>query len=485
MKAAERSNKPGRASPREFGRRLRCAGRALLGLALLVASPAGGAPEVLRVGVSGDYAPFSILAPGEPPIHAGFDVTVARAYAEERGLAVEFVRFRWPELLRSLAAGRFDVAMSGVTVRPERSLAGRFSVPVAEGGAVVLVREPSRFADLEGLDHRKTRLGVNAGGHLEQVARARFRHATLVFVPDNDAVRDALLSWNLDAALTDSFEAPLWQALDPELGRMGPLTLDRKAYLVHPQRAALAADLDTWLLAREADGSLGRLRRQQLGLDNARATASPLGALLAAADERLALMPLVLAAKRQAVRPVQDRARETLVIDAGVASVGRAAARGQRPAPPEVAVRAFFRAQIEAAKQVQLSAGRDPGFAPPEQIPDLETELRPALLRIGERLAALLMALPEGLDASTVRQAAQTELRARWLSDDSRRELADAVAAVSPPAAATQDEPSAGEEAGGQASQDRQGEARPVAEQGEAPAQDGDLPGDEAVQGQQ
>ena len=143
------------------------------------------------MGTSGDYAPFSLAAEGGEP--SGFDVEVARRYAKERGLELEFVRFRWPNLLRDLEAGRFDLAMSGITVVPRRSLAGRFSVPVAESGAVLLTREPERWKTLDELDRPDLRIGVNAGGYLEQVARRRFPRATLLAIPSNQAVREALL----------------------------------------------------------------------------------------------------------------------------------------------------------------------------------------------------------------------------------------------------------------------------------------------------
>ena len=53
----------------------------------------------------------------------------------------------------------------------------------------------------------------------------------------------------------------------------------------------LADDLDAWLLEREADGTLAALRASHLGEGAAAPVATPLGALLAALDERLALMP--------------------------------------------------------------------------------------------------------------------------------------------------------------------------------------------------
>lgn len=395
-------------------------------LALVLAAPAAAESARLRVGTSGDYAPFSVAAPATPGAYAGFDLALARAYAEERGLALELVPFRWPELLADLRARRFDVAMSGVTVRPERSVAGRFSVPVAESGAVVLVRDDGRFDSLEALDRRGVRIAVNAGGHLARAADARFERATLVSIPDNEAVLAALQSLSVDAAVSDTFEAPLWRARDGNLVQFGPFTRDRKAYLVRDDRAALAADLDGWLLAREQDGTLGRLRREYLGAA-AGPTATPLAALVAAMDERLALMPWVVAAKRREVRPISDPARERKVIEAGLAAVRDRVARAGVEPPPEPALRAFFRAQIEAAVQVQVAVGRAPSAPDEASAPDLEQELRPALLRIGERMAALLLALPPDVDAAAVDTALRHGLRSPWLSDASRDALARAL----------------------------------------------------------
>ncbi len=82
-------------------------------------------------------------------------------------------------------------------------------------------------------------------------------------------------------------------------------------------------------------------------------------------------------------------------------------------------------------RRLQLAAGRDPSYQPEEPVPDLQAELRPALLRIGERIAALLLALPEGLDAAEVRRATREGLRSPWLGESTRRALADAITALS------------------------------------------------------
>ena len=388
-------------------------------------------PQTLRVGTSGDYAPFSISSGEESGLPEGFSVAIARAYAEERGLALEFVPFRWADLIPALNAERFDVAISGVTVRPERSAAGRFTVPVVETGAVLLVRQPERWSKVEDLDRGDVRIGVNAGGHLERVARERFPRAVLISIRNNLAVRTALVEETLHAAVTDTLEAPIWLRDTQGLAVLGPFTRDRKAILVRRDRPALAADLNDWLMERESDGSLAALRRRYLGESAGRPVATALGSLLAAIDERLALMPWVGVAKRRSGLPLEVPEREELVLDAAVAEVRAAADRAGVAPPPDVSVHRLFRAQMEAAKEVQWKAVKDRTYAVPEPLPDLNTSLRPGLIRIGERIAQLLLKLPRDLEATRVREAALEELRAPYLSERSALAIADAIAVLS------------------------------------------------------
>jgi cyclohexadienyl dehydratase len=405
----------------------------LLLIAVLLVAPASGALEggVLRVGTSGDYAPFSLASGEDPVVFDGFDVAVARAYAEERGLVLLLERFRWPHLIEDLEVDRFDLAMSGVTIDPERSAAGRFSVPVVETGAVVLARQPERFPDLASLNRSIVRIGFNAGGHLEQVAAARFRRATLVAIPDNAAVLDALLRQDVHAVLTDTAEASVWLSAGEGLKLLGPFTRDRKAYLVRADRPGLAADLDHWLLEREADGSLGALRRRYLGDNAGPAVAQPLSALLAAVDERLSLMPIVGVAKRREGIPLVAERREATVLAAALEAVREAEAAAKMAAQPRELVLAVFRAQIEAAKQVQWAAIQDSRYERPDVVPGVDEVLRPALLRIGDKIARLLVALPRGLDSEALRAAARDQLRTPRLAEASKLAIADSIAKLS------------------------------------------------------
>jgi cyclohexadienyl dehydratase len=395
-------------------------------LALLAAISPSGARETapLRVGVSGDYPPFSFALEEDSSELEGFDLAVARAYAAERDLELELVRFRWPALLADLAADRFDLAMSGITIRPERSIGGIFTVPVIASGAVALVRKGSGIAELESLDYPIRRIAVNQGGHLERVTRARFPRAAVIAIPENARVREALLSGKADAVVSDTLEAPIWREGREDMVQLGPFTSDLKAYLVHPDRGELAADLDAWLMARESDGTLAALRRRYLGHGDSPLTAEPLPALLAAVGERLDLMPLVAEAKRATGAAVDAPEQEARVIEAALEAAREARFTGAS----EHGVRRFFEVQIAAAKEIQRATLAGPArTAPPA---DLETALRPALLRLARRIALLAQSLPARIDRRDLEARARERLRTPGLSESARAALVEAILAL-------------------------------------------------------
>ncbi len=389
-------------------------------LLLLLACAGGDANKpVLRVGTSGDYAPFSLR--GEDGRRSGFDVEVARAYARERGLTIRWLPVRWTTLERDFAAGRFDIVMSGVTVRPERALTGRFSLPVTTAGVVLLGREPP--AGLLRLDGGQ-KLVVNAGGHLERTARRLFPEAELLPLSPNAAVRAALLAGEADLAVSDTLEAPSWLAGTNGLRVFGPYSRDWKAYWLPADARERTHDLDAWLLAREADGTLAALRARHLPEGARAASATPLVALGAAIEERLALMPFVAEAKRARGESVEAQAQESAVIDAALTAVREAAAEARVPAPSDAAVGELFSALIAAAREVQEATLTGPPAGSPPA--DLERALRPALARISERIAWLLVQLPDPLDVDELRSVLG-QIDANGLEATTRERIARAL----------------------------------------------------------
>lgn len=393
-------------------------------------------PAVLRVGTSGDYPPFSDWKQERP---SGFSVALVEAFAAEHGLEPTWVRFRWPELVGDFSAGRFELAAGGITVRPERSVLGRYTVPVVRNGAVLLLRRPrwapppagarvlsQALAEVRALDQPALRVAVNRGGHLERVARSLFHQAQVTAIADNAAVREALATGQVDAALTNTVEGPHWAQGLEGLEQLGPLTRDVVALYVRPDQPRLAAQLDAWLMAQEESGALGQLRARYLGAGAAETTARPVEALLAATAERLALMPLVAAAKQRAGTPVEDSSQEARVRESFRASVREAAVALNVAPPPDEALDAFTQAQMDAAKALQRRMPLDTGGP----VFSLEKELRPAVARVSAKMAALVVRLPPGLEPAAVSEQARDWLGASGLEPAEVERLAQALAAL-------------------------------------------------------
>ncbi|HEY8516745.1 MAG TPA: transporter substrate-binding domain-containing protein [Candidatus Binatia bacterium] len=420
----------------------------------------------LRVGTSGDYPPFSVRA--SDGSLDGFDVAVARAYAADRGRPLELVPFAWPELERRLLAGDFDVAMGGITVRGDRLARAPMTAAVARASAVLVVPADAPEADARVArgDGAGLRVAVNRGAHLERVARATLPGATLVLLDDNRSLAPVLASGEVDAVVTDtlelqSFAAP--GAPQPRVARV--LTYDRKAYWVAPHATELADDLDQWLAAREADGTLASLRARY-GVESADAPASALDPATARVVDlvarRLLLMPEVAAAKRVASLPIDVPSREQQVY----ARARDEAARVGLAAEPYVAL---VREEVEVAKVVQratlataapasaaTSSGTVAGDATPAAAAGdagaddavarakrrLEQELRPAIDRLDRALrAALLAAAPIRADEAALVAALRADAPVPGFGDEEARRLARALKAI--PAAAPPPAPSA------------------------------------------
>jgi chorismate mutase len=117
--------------------------------------------------------------------------------------------------------------------------------------------------------------------------------------------------------------------------------------------------------------------------------------------DRLALAPLVAQAKWNAHLPVQDAAREA----SQLADLrARATARGLSTAWVET----FFRAQIEAGKEIQQAQMKrwTAAAAPPfPAAPDLRADIRPKLDGLNQAILDLLVELGPRLPTPTVQAA--------------------------------------------------------------------------------
>ncbi len=223
------------------------------------------ATGVVRIGMTGDYAPFSLEADHRLQ---GLDVDLALEFAKSLGVQARFVHTSWPSLMTDYAAGRFDLAMSGISITPQRSAIARFSIPYQAGGKTALARctEAVKFRSLEDIDRSQTRVIVNPGGTNESFVREHLHAARIIDYPDNRTIFNELLAGRADVMITDDIEAELQHRRQPLLCRSSQNTFTKssKAWLLQPDEQ-FAARADAWLSKQLMRGVVEKLLEQALG----------------------------------------------------------------------------------------------------------------------------------------------------------------------------------------------------------------------------
>lgn len=243
-------------------------------LSLLFAAPALAQTRLddilsrgtLRVGLTGDYRPFSLKdASGA---YTGLDVDMANDLAAAMGVKLEIVPTTWSTLLPDLTESKFDIGMGGISITLARQKVAFFSIPVMRAGKAAIARcaDKDRFATLDRIDSPNTRVIVNPGGTNERFDRANLKRAEIVPFPDNTHIFDELAAGQADVMITDAVETRLQQKLHPELCAIHPdqpFDFGELAYLL-PRDVALKMYVDQWLHITAESGTWGRLLARYL-----------------------------------------------------------------------------------------------------------------------------------------------------------------------------------------------------------------------------
>jgi polar amino acid transport system substrate-binding protein len=119
------------------------------------------------IGMEVAYVPYEFFKDGEV---MGYDVDIARKFAEKLGVKVTFVDTEWAGVIPALLAKKFDAIISGMTITGERAQKVGFSMPYAEATSVMLVRlndDSIKTAE----DVAGKRMGAQLGSAADKVAK--------------------------------------------------------------------------------------------------------------------------------------------------------------------------------------------------------------------------------------------------------------------------------------------------------------------------
>lgn len=185
----------------------------------------------LKVGTTGDYKPFSYrisnstvfphsnttntttTASSYNTSYIGADIDTAQSLSNALSLPypVRFVPTVWANLTADINAGKFDIAMGGISITLERAKTVFFSTATQRAGKVACIRcaDSGKYTSLAAIDQQGVVVVVNPGGTNEKFDRANLKAATIKLVSDNNAVYQAVLGGDGDAMISDIIEVEL------------------------------------------------------------------------------------------------------------------------------------------------------------------------------------------------------------------------------------------------------------------------------------
>jgi len=177
---------------------------ALLGcgacLAQTAPSPSTAAP--LRVGIAPVFPPM-IFKEGKEV--AGIEADLAQALGRYLRRPVQFVEVDFSDLLEGLNAGRFDIAMSSISVTEARRFRAAFCNPYLQIGQMMLVRADDQYKYVLGdAAPGKTKIGLKRGTTSDFFAQQEFPKWKRKYYESGEPAAKDLLKEKIDLFIGDS-----------------------------------------------------------------------------------------------------------------------------------------------------------------------------------------------------------------------------------------------------------------------------------------
>jgi len=165
----------------------------------------------------------------------GVSVDLARALAEQLGLAIELIVVDTAgQSVEAVRSGRADVGFFAID--PLRSDGIRFTAPYVLIAGAYLVRQGSAFTDNAQVDRAGTRVMVGQSSVYDLYLTRELKAAQILRAPSSPTVVDTFLMQNADVA------AGVKQQLEADAARLGGLRLLPGRFMVIEQAMGLPAN---------------------------------------------------------------------------------------------------------------------------------------------------------------------------------------------------------------------------------------------------
>ncbi len=158
--------------------------------------------KTLVVGTPGDFPPFSVTTSSGKLI--GMDIDIVKNLAAMMKVNIRFKRMEFAKLIPALQKGKIDLAVSGITMSPERNMQVAFIGPYAVSGQSLLGKQSllETITDLKQLGDAQLKIAALKGTTSETIAD-KIPRATITRTDTLDQSLMLLLDGKVDALLAD------------------------------------------------------------------------------------------------------------------------------------------------------------------------------------------------------------------------------------------------------------------------------------------
>lgn len=216
--------------------------------------------KTLHFATSAEYPPFEYMEHGELK---GFDIDLAILIAKELGKKAVFDNMQFSSILPAVSFDQDDMAISTITITPERKINLDFSSPYYFESMAVVFKKEQPINSTKKLKDKK--LACQLGTTMEIWAKKHAPTAELISMNNNNQAIEALKAGHVEAVIMDGAQGLVFSKKNPGLAyALIAQSEDGYGIALH-KNSPLTLQVNQALKKLQASGAIQKLQQQWLG----------------------------------------------------------------------------------------------------------------------------------------------------------------------------------------------------------------------------